>query len=209
MRNIILVISSIAIALASCSKSPSNAKYAISPKQTLEMASTDNIISPSVLAELIYAHDSSNTSYQLIDIRKPDQYIAGHVEGSINIPFATLVDKETCEAELPSNKQVIIIGENSEQAVIAGSILRQVGRENVMVALGGYKFIKNNIIDNFGINSGEYYNEVAKYDYAKIVSETPGISLGGGSNVSAPAEPAPAATAPAKKKKAEGGGGCG
>ncbi len=209
MKNLILIFSA-AIVLASCGKSPSNAKYDQTPKQALENATTtDNIISPDVLAELIYAQDSTNKSYQIVDIREPDKFIEGHVGGSVNIPFATLVNKESCEAELVSDRQIIVIGENSEQAVIAGSILRQVGRQNVLVALGGYKFIKNNILTNFGINSGEYYNEVAKYDYAKVVSETPGVSISGGGKASAPAAPAPAAAAPAKKKKAEGGGGCG
>jgi rhodanese-related sulfurtransferase len=71
----------------------------------------------------------------ILDVREPQEYRAGHVEGAVLIPLGDLPKR--C-AEVPKDKQVVVcckMGGRSSQAV---EFLRKKGYDNILNLSGGY-----------------------------------------------------------------------
>ena len=72
----------------------------------------------------------------LIDVRSPQEYKEGHIEGSFNLPLYSLQAQEA--EKLPDKKQAIIVycqsGNRSKKAM---EILRKDGYQNVCHMQGG------------------------------------------------------------------------
>ncbi|HOJ50578.1 MAG TPA: FAD-dependent oxidoreductase [Spirochaetota bacterium] len=72
----------------------------------------------------------------IIDVRTPDEYELGNIEGAINIPLDTIRDRIK---EIPKDKKLIIYCGTGLRSYIACRILSQSGFENVCNLSGGYK----------------------------------------------------------------------
>jgi rhodanese-related sulfurtransferase len=70
----------------------------------------------------------------LLDVRGGDEYAAGHLPNSKNIPAADL-DKRL--GELPANKPVIVVCASGSRAGRAAAALRKAGRSDVFCLDGG------------------------------------------------------------------------
>jgi hydroxyacylglutathione hydrolase len=78
---------------------------------------------------------------EVIDVRKPSEFEAGHVKGAINIPLDTLSDPlNVAMIDDASNLYVHCAG--GYRSVIASSILKRHGYHNLRNVLGGYAKIK-------------------------------------------------------------------
>lgn len=62
-----------------------------------------------VTADEVLADLSAGTSDYLIDIRQPEHYEKGHIEGSVNIPLSQLATEEMLKY-LPLDKKITLIG---------------------------------------------------------------------------------------------------
>lgn len=82
-------------------------------------------------ARLIY-----NPSLVVIDVRKPTEFAHHHVTGAINIPLDYLNDHL---AEIPKHKPVYVYCAGGYRSMIAISILRARGWENLIDVEGGMK----------------------------------------------------------------------
>jgi hypothetical protein len=84
-------------------------------------------------------------------------------------------------------------------------VLSQLGYKNNKILLGGYDYVDKYILKTYAPLSGSYKNEKAKYDFAKIISET-----AGGSNAATDTKNDEPKPLPLKKKKkeVEESGGC-
>jgi len=71
----------------------------------------------------------------LIDVRSKEEWEAGHVAGSLHIPWH---DLRTRYAELDPARQYIVMCRGGQRASIAASILKMQGFENVSNLGGGY-----------------------------------------------------------------------
>ena len=56
----------------------------------------------------------------ILDVRTPDEYVAGHVPGAVNIPHYEVADRL---AEVPTDKDVILYCRTGRRAAIAAEIL--------------------------------------------------------------------------------------
>lgn len=70
----------------------------------------------------------------LLDIRAGDEYAAGHLPNSRNIPAA---DLEKRVAELPAGKPVIVVCATGARAAKSAAVLRKTGRSDVFCLDGG------------------------------------------------------------------------
>jgi len=70
----------------------------------------------------------------LLDVRNGDEFAAGHLPNSRNIPAADL-DKRL--GELPSNKPVIVVCGSGSRAARSAAALRKSGRNDVFCLEGG------------------------------------------------------------------------
>ena len=85
-----------------------------------------------------FPHDDK---MEIIDVRKPAEYEAGHVQGARNIPLDTLTDPLNI-AILEEDCNLYIHCAGGYRSVIAASLIKRQGIHNLRNVLGGYAKIK-------------------------------------------------------------------
>ena len=70
----------------------------------------------------------------LIDVRNPDEWEAGHIAGTPNIPLGLLIDRLD---EVPREKPIVLHCRTGARSAIAASLLRAAGVEDVSNLRGG------------------------------------------------------------------------
>ena len=71
----------------------------------------------------------------IVDVRTENEWKAGHLEGSINLPLSQLRKRL---AEVPTAGQVVIHCQGGYRSSIAISLLAEQGHENMLELVGGY-----------------------------------------------------------------------
>ena len=79
---------------------------------------------------------------EVIDVRKPAEFDAGHVKGAINMPLSNLTDPLNI-AMLDDEHNLYVHCAGGYRSVIAASILKREGYHNLRNVLGGFGKIKN------------------------------------------------------------------
>ncbi len=74
--------------------------------------------------------------FTLVDVRLPEEFELGAIEGARNIPIAQLVSADSLAA-LPGDRKVVVYSNGSENAAKAAVLLRLSGL-NAHVLVGGY-----------------------------------------------------------------------
>lgn len=64
----------------------------------------------------------------LVDVRTPEEFSAGHIQGAVNIPVQHI---DSRAAEIPKDKPVVVYCRSDARSGQAASILRGKGREDV------------------------------------------------------------------------------
>ncbi|MBL7718543.1 MAG: MBL fold metallo-hydrolase [Flavipsychrobacter sp.] len=83
-------------------------------------------------------HDSR---LEVLDVRKPTEYEAGHVKGAVNIPLDTLTDvANIASVEMDNNLYIHCAG--GYRSVIAASLFKRQGYDNLRNVLGGFAKMK-------------------------------------------------------------------
>lgn len=72
----------------------------------------------------------------IVDVRAEKEWMAGHIEGSLNIPLNHLEDRI---AEIPRDKPIAVHCQGGYRSSIAASLLERAGLEGVMDLVGGFK----------------------------------------------------------------------
>jgi len=146
-------------------------KYRVSTEEMLDIAIEKNdIIRPADFMNIYYTKDSK---YQFIDLRSAHEFLIGHIDGAINIPIHKLLDDEYEDVFNQDEKINILYYSDQCGACGPWMILKQIGYPNNKVLQGGYNYVKKSIIDDYAPMSGDYSAEKAKYDYAKVIKNTP------------------------------------
>ena len=71
----------------------------------------------------------------VLDVRDEDEYVDGHIPGSVNMPYGELPDRQ---GELPRDREIAAICSGGKRSGLAASILQREGFERVVhVANGG------------------------------------------------------------------------
>jgi rhodanese-related sulfurtransferase len=83
-------------------------------------------------------HDSR---LEVIDVRKPSEFEAGHVKGAVNAPLDTLVDPLNI-AVIDSDNNLYVHCAGGYRSVIAASLLKRQGYDNLRNVLGGFSKMK-------------------------------------------------------------------
>jgi rhodanese-related sulfurtransferase len=78
---------------------------------------------------------------EVIDVRKPGEFEAGHVQGAINVPLDTMADPANI-AMIDDEHNLYIHCAGGYRSVIAASLLKREGYHNLRNILGGYAKIK-------------------------------------------------------------------
>lgn len=86
---------------------------------------------------------ASNGNVMVVDVRKPDEYKAGHVSGSENIPLESLNNHL---AEISREQPVYVYCAAGYRSMIACSILKSRGWNNIIDVDGGFKAISATMV---------------------------------------------------------------
>ncbi|MEN8120873.1 MAG: rhodanese-like domain-containing protein [Bacteroidota bacterium] len=181
-------------------KEPSK-KFSITTENMLtELQTYEDAVGPEKIMDILYNDDNL---YRFIDLRSSHDFIKGHMENAINIPIHKILDDEY--EKILNQDEYINILYYSDHCGACGPwmILKQLGYKNNKILLGGYDYVNNFILKEYTPMTGNFKNEKAKYDFAKIVSETAGAGSGTSSSKSSKKAPIKK-----KKKKAGADGGC-
>ncbi len=163
-----------------------------------------NALSKEQVADLLYSKNLD--SIQFIDIRNAHDYSIGHLPNAINIPKKNFLSKKYY-SKIDKNKVLMVYGYDSTEPRLISLLSSHYKIANLYVILGGYDYLKNNILENYGIYSGVYNDEDPLCDYAKKMVD---VASKAGAAPSKPSAGAKAAPAPmVKRKKKEVSGGCG
>ena len=75
----------------------------------------------------------------LIDVREPDEYRAGHLQGAINIPRSLLEFKMGGDPSLEKrDRKIVIYCKTSGRAALAAASLQEMGYINITSIAGGF-----------------------------------------------------------------------
>lgn len=164
----IFIILSLVFSMASCG-TETEKKYVLTADEALQAyLNKEDILSAQKLANILLCKKDTHL-YQFIDIRTPHDFAIKHLEGAINIPSKDILD----EANLPilnqDQKINILFCKSNCQAVNSYLMLKQLNYKNIKVALGGYDFIDEYVIETYGIKTGVYSSEKPKYDFLRLI----------------------------------------
>jgi len=115
---------------------------------------------------IIHWHDLKsryNENALLIDVRTPEEFSLGTIEGALNIPVDELRNRI---GEIPKNREIIIFCQVGLRGYIAFRILKQKGYENIKNLSGGYKTYFPTIQRQSNIDIYEY-EKIDKADHIK------------------------------------------
>jgi rhodanese-related sulfurtransferase len=181
-------------------------------KQNLEESLLDAVKQEQVVTaaglEKIKA-EKANTPFVFIDVRTPYDFVRGHLDQAVNIPYNNMLSEENrgiFDKLKKENVVVILYGNDQSQANAPAMLLRQLGYSNVRILAGGYTAITAPA-DSLG-NKNIIPAETASLDYAaemKKKSVPENTTEPTAKAVEKPQPKAKVITAPQPKKEAEGG----
>jgi hydroxyacylglutathione hydrolase len=89
---------------------------------------------PAVDAVEVDALQAPDRKGVLVDVREPEEYVAGHVPGALNLPQADLASRLE---ELPRDQPLLIICQHGMRSLRAAQFLKQAGFTSVATVTGG------------------------------------------------------------------------
>lgn len=90
---------------------------------------------PYVKIKTVKQWESAKREFLFVDVRRPDEFKAGHLPGAVNIPYDE-IDKR--KDEVPLDRPVVIYCTiSSWRAPYAANVMADAGRNNVYVLEGG------------------------------------------------------------------------
>lgn len=89
-----------------------------------------------ITANALVEELASDNPPTVIDVRSEKEWENGHIDGSVNIPLPTMVERL---ADVPKNKPFVVHCQGGYRSAIASSLLEQAGFDNFMDLVGGFK----------------------------------------------------------------------
>ncbi|MFT4017215.1 MAG: rhodanese-like domain-containing protein [Agriterribacter sp.] len=78
----------------------------------------------------------------IVDVRKPVEFADGHIENALNLPLSDMTDPANF-IKLEERDNLYVHCARGYRSVIAASLLKQQGYDNLRNVLGGWEFIKH------------------------------------------------------------------
>jgi 3-mercaptopyruvate sulfurtransferase SseA len=144
--------------------------YVLTPEQTLALVTGgEGCVHPYQLVPVL---NGTVDTVILIDIRNKFEFGKGHIKGAENISAYDLTNEENI-ARLKEFKKngmaVVLYGNTQLEANGPWMVFRQLGFDNVMLLLGGYRYYalhKHNLAATKGDKS--YLPGIADFNYAEV-----------------------------------------
>lgn len=114
------------------------ANDATTPDNTVSQVSEPEgaFISPGLIQPAAYQQQftSPGNDHFLVDVRTPEEFAAGHIEGAVNIPVQVL---DQYISELPSDQPIVVYCRSGNRSATAVDMITRAGYSNVYDIQGG------------------------------------------------------------------------
>lgn len=77
-------------------------------------------------------------SRYIIDVREPEEYERGHVDGAINIPAGEIRNSTALINDIPIDAEIILYCVSGSRSHVASAILAEMGYKNVKNGINKY-----------------------------------------------------------------------
>ncbi len=197
MKNIFILLTGLLL-LSAC-----NNQKGINANETVQNCKA-NVITNDQLVDLLYSKGLKGV--QFVDIRTPHEYAISHLPGAINVPMKNFFNPRYFST-LNKDDVLMLYGDDASTPRLMALMAGHFKKGHFNVVLGGFDYINNKILDNYGVYSGLYDDEVPLVDYQQFINEL--RSSAGASAQVAKTKPAATGKPIVKHKKKEVTGGCG
>jgi len=110
---------------------------------------------PTIAAEdLFNVVQAKDTAYQIVDIRSAEHYALGHIDGAINIPFASIADDESL-AKLDDSKKIVVVCYTGHTASMANMVWNMLGYDALTLKFGMSGWVADKAIVGLDIPDGK------------------------------------------------------
>jgi len=173
-------------------------KFSMSMEEAIEqvMLNEDEMY-PEDLVGII---EMEEPGYVLIDLRNPYEFMKGHINGAVNIPSNSILDKANLKMfkqHLADSVTVVVYGQTQLEANGPWMILKQMGFQNIKVLMGGYHYFTTGPLDFYDMPEvPEYLVEEPAYDFFGVME-----TLGSRSFEEEESGDQPQVVIPTRKKK--------
>jgi len=130
--NFILILLALPLFFISCGQ-VDQTNYGSVDKMVMEHQKDAPYISAEKLNEMII---EQNPGIKIVDVREPDEYAAGHIPGSVNVPRGLL---EFSNQISNRREALYIYSNNQNRAVLSVGSLKLTKHKNVSVLQGGFE----------------------------------------------------------------------
>jgi rhodanese-related sulfurtransferase len=89
-----------------------------------------------VAAKVLHEQLKSDAAPQLVDVRQPSEYRAGHIRGAVNVPIGAFTERLP-ELGLDPQRPIVAICLTAHRSIPAVRLLRQAGFRRVYQLGGG------------------------------------------------------------------------
>lgn len=90
---------------------------------------------PTIEPAQVKAMQASGMHFVLVDVREPDEYAAGHIDGATLMPLGTV---EANYSKLPKDAKLVVYCRSGKRSAKAVSILQSHGYDRAVSMSGGY-----------------------------------------------------------------------
>jgi len=159
-------------------------EYKRSLEETVEVIlQEEDLVFPEDLVMIV---DYEEPGYAIIDLRSPYDYIRGHINGAVNIPVNSILDKENLKnfnKYATDSVTVIFYGKDQLEANGPWMILKQMGFDNIKVLMGGYHYFTTGPLDIYDMPEiPAYMVEEPAYDFYGVMEEMGSADFSGGAD---------------------------
>lgn len=155
----------LAILILFISKMFVSSNYKIPASEVFEEENNIEAVSLSEFHETI---NNKESDVKIIDIRSDIEFQNSHIEGSINIPLSTLLDKNS--KKLLSRNSSYILSESESKSYSTAFLLKQLGYDARPVN-SNFETLKTKVIDKFEPSYRYYSEEKQQYDYSLFIKQ--------------------------------------
>jgi len=150
--------------------------------------------------DLVGIIEMEEPGYVLIDLRNPYEFMKSHINGAVNIPSNSILDKANLKMfkqHLADSVTVVVYGQTQLEANGPWMILKQMGFQNIKVLMGGYHYFTTGPLDFYDMPEvPEYLVEEPAYDFFGVME-----TLGSRSIEEEESGDQPQVVIPTRKKK--------
>lgn len=119
-----------------------------------------------VKANEVYANLKN---YHIIDVRKNKDYVAGHINGAVNVKFSELIKYMKSGISASAYEKIVLVCYSNHKASYAASILRMLGYGNVYSMKWGMSAWDKNLAENKWLKgtSNKYASKLVTEEFPK------------------------------------------